>query len=320
MKVLLTNDDGPLSTQFSPYIRPFAQYIIKHRPDWDLTICVPHSQKSWIGKAHMAGKEMSLQFLYSKKDSNDDTFFGPYVEPQLAASINLFDKQIVNHEIPEDCIEWICVNDGTPASCVNIALEYLKGNGNDFDLVISGPNVGANASALAVSSSGTVGAAMEAVLCGEKKAIALSWGNLNPNLTIATNFLDVAAKKSVDIIEYLLKNWNTDTDLYNINIPLKDKLETESRIYFAPVWENRWTTIYSGPNINDIQKTNIEDGSEANRITFKWSLKAENIKKSRFCDQNQLCDYQIVHNGDISITPMRATFLSDSSQFGEVTI
>lgn len=61
---------------------------------------------------------------------------------------------------------------GTPADCVNLALGNLF-DAEEIDGVVSGINIGYNASLATVLSSGTVGAALEAALMG-KPAVALS--------------------------------------------------------------------------------------------------------------------------------------------------
>ncbi|MEQ9823605.1 MAG: 5'/3'-nucleotidase SurE [Puniceicoccaceae bacterium] len=61
---------------------------------------------------------------------------------------------------------------GTPADCVNLALGNLF-DAEQIDGVVSGINIGYNASLATVLSSGTVGAALEAALMG-KPAVALS--------------------------------------------------------------------------------------------------------------------------------------------------
>src|SRR5271154_1322634 len=52
---------------------------------------------------------------------------------------------------------------GTPSTCTNIGLHHVSGEA-DFDLVISGPNLGRNSSTAFTLSSGTIGAAIEAAL------------------------------------------------------------------------------------------------------------------------------------------------------------
>lgn len=321
MKVLITNDDGPLNSQYSAYVRPFVQYILANKPDWEVTICVPHVQKSWIGKAHLAGHNLSLQFLYSKLDSTDDSFWGPFIEPQLQKSIKLLDEQKVNHDIPQNAIEWILV-DGTPSSCVNIGLHHLKGSdGKPFDLVISGPNVGRNTSAAYITSSGTVGAAMESVICNDTRSIALSWAYFDGRKSVPNELMHRASQRSVDVIQYLYNNWNRQTDLYSVNIPLIDELSKETRIFYAPIWENRWTTIFDGPHITKpTNNDEIEDGNESNMISFHWSPNFKGHRPSARCDPEVKYDMDVIEDRCIVITPMRAAFHCVNELVGEIKI
>ncbi|KAL3234944.1 putative tubulin--tyrosine ligase PBY1 [Nakaseomyces bracarensis] len=321
MKILITNDDGPLNTQYSAYIRPFVQYILANKPDWKITVCVPHVQKSWIGKAHLAGHNLSLQFLYSKRDSPDDSFWGPFIEPQLKDSIKLLDtEQRVNSDIPEDAIEWILI-DGTPSSCVNIGLHYLKSGGEPFDLVISGPNVGRNTSAAYITSSGTVGAAMESVICNDTRSIALSWAYFDGRKSVPNELMERASQRSVDVIQYLYENWNSETDLYSVNIPLIDDLSKETPIFYAPIWENRWSTIFEGPRIRRPSTNDeIEDGNESNMISFHWSPNFKNHRASSRCDPNVKYDMDIIEDRCIVVSPMRAVFHSVPELTGKIDI
>ena len=65
MHVVLTNDDGPLNDKLCPYFKYLVDEIIT-TTDWDLSIVVPDQQRSWIGKAHFAGKTLSASYIYTK--------------------------------------------------------------------------------------------------------------------------------------------------------------------------------------------------------------------------------------------------------------
>ena len=99
--------------------------------------------------------------------------------------------------------------DSSPADCVRFALYGLKDN---FDIVFSGINRGYNLGE-DILYSGTVGAAMEAVL-GGKKAIAFS---TNPKTFKGSKYFD-------EVMDYVLKNKLLEKhDLYNINFPKESK-------------------------------------------------------------------------------------------------
>ncbi|CCD22930.1 putative tubulin tyrosine ligase NDAI_0A07760 [Naumovozyma dairenensis CBS 421] len=322
MHVLITNDDGPLHDQFSPYIRPFIQYILSTYPEWQITVCVPHTQKSWIGKAHLAGKNLVAQFLYSNLNSNDNKFWGPFNQPQLksrSTSRNDEFPYINNPEIPKNAIEWILL-DGTPASCVNIGLHYLSKT--EFDLVISGPNVGRNTSAAYITSSGTVGAAMESIICNDTKAVALSWAYFDGRKIVPLELMRMASKRSMDIVNFLLKNWDDETDLYSINVPLVDSLNGMTKVRYAPVWENRWCAIFDGPEVNlPRHDEDVEAGEEYNTISFKWNPNFKGHNDSKRCSKDDpIHDMGTIEERAISVTPLRATFKGLDHLIGELNI
>jgi len=135
MRVLVTNDDGPPNQTISPYIANFVQALQRYT-DWEIVVAVPSSQRSWIGKAHMIGAEVTGEAITDERTGD---------------------------------LEWLLLS-GTPATCANIGVKHL----GPIDLVISGPNYGRNTSAAYIMSSGTVGATLEAAIMGVR-GIALSY-------------------------------------------------------------------------------------------------------------------------------------------------
>ncbi|CAB4256637.1 similar to Saccharomyces cerevisiae YBR094W PBY1 Putative tubulin tyrosine ligase associated with P-bodies [Maudiozyma barnettii] len=323
MRILITNDDGPLNDDCSPYIRPFIQHIRRAHPHWKITVCVPHVQRSWNGKAHLAGKDLTATFIYSDIEKDDNSFWGPFNKPQLLQSKDSKLPYIINPEIPSDSIEWILVN-GTPASCANIALHLLKDT--KFDLVISGPNVGRNSSAAYITSSATVGAAMESVITGDTKAIAVSWAYYDNRKIVPSKLMKMASIRTTQIISHLWENWDPQTDIYSINVPLVDELSGSTKIFYAPIWENRWTAIFNGPHVREPIKGNlIEDGNDTDQISFNWCPDFKNHKNSShydgLVDSDQIApgtDMDIIERRNISVTPLRATFRSMEHLNGEL--
>ena len=331
MNVLVTNDDGPLNDEFSPYIKHFIYNLLKFRPDWNITIVLPNIQRSWNSKAHLAGKDLTLTYIYTDPtNTENNNYFGPF-----QYSIK---DQLSNYNLPNNCIEW-CLIDGTPASCVNIALHHFKPSSsssssidgsNKFDLVISGPNVGRNTSAAYITSSATVGAAMESVITANVKSIALSWAYFNGQKYIhnENGILDIASRQSLDIITHLYHNWDTlNTDLYCINVPLLTSLSMDTKVFMAPIWENRWDCMFDPPTNSPqlgprslskstpLQITSdIEDGSEYKyqSIIFRWNPKFQSHYDSKHISK-QRHDMQVVEDGDIAVTPLRAVFQMSSS-------
>lgn len=316
--MLLTNDDGPLNDQFSNYIRPFVQALKRLYPHWELTVCVPHVQKSWIGKAHLAGRKLSAQFLYSKLNSDDNSYLGPFIQPQIAAKNSKLPRTVSNSEIARDDIEWILI-DGTPASCVNIGLHHLSTE--PFDLVISGPNLGRNTSVAYITSSGTVGAAMEAVIAGGVRSVAVSWAYFNGLKNVSDSLMEMASKRSLQIIEHLYENWDPTTDFYSVNVPLIDDLSYETKAIYTSIWDNRWGPIFSGPHVEQSpSEEEIEDGSENQMISFHWSPNFKSHTNSKHHTDDYVTDRDAVEDGMISVTGLRATFQHNSNLGGELSL
>lgn len=157
------------------------------------------------------------------------------------------------HPLPQhaDDEEWILV-DSTPASCIQIGLyHYFKERG-PFDLVISGPNYGRNTTAVFALSSGTLGGALEAAVCGVR-SIALSYAffdrNHDPLVIAATS------RASVKVIEYLAKNWRDGVQVYTVNTPLLEGVEN-TKVLWTRMLQNQWE---SGSCFTEIQVPESED-------------------------------------------------------------
>lgn len=54
----ITNDDGPPSDQSSPYVHSLVSTLQQH--GHTVSVVLPHTQRSWIGKAHLVGKSVRL--------------------------------------------------------------------------------------------------------------------------------------------------------------------------------------------------------------------------------------------------------------------
>lgn len=220
MHILVTNDDGPPSPQSSPYVH----CLVKNLQDagHTVSVCLPDTQRSWIGKAHMIGQ--TLRPLY----------YRPSVE------LHGEDAQGTTHKRPSpsgDVEEWILV-DGTPASCVQIGLHHFFQDRGPVDLVVSGPNYGRNTTAVFALSSGTLGAALEAAVC-QRKAIALSFAFFSRNHDPV--IIEAACRHSVKVIEALYAQWPTDksADLYSVNVPLVEGVESHATL-FTDMLQNYW--------------------------------------------------------------------------------
>ena len=272
----MTNDDGPPSQQSSPYIHAFVQTL--QRAGHVVSVIVPHQQRSWIGKAHFVGQVTKPTYFRPGTIHNDDG--------------TISDRPAGPNEHVE---EWVLI-DGTPASCTQLGLYHFFQDRGPVELVISGPNYGRNSTSLFSLSSGTIGGAMEAAVCG-KKAIALSFAfysrNHDPELIAG------ASRTAVKVIEHLHRNWGKDADLYSINVPVVADVENH-KIMYTHALQNYWT---SGSSFDEVPATEEDQDPESherdiredgeltvddsrNQITrhrhrhFKWAPKFGDIQKS----------------------------------------
>ncbi|KAL1989411.1 hypothetical protein VTN96DRAFT_173 [Rasamsonia emersonii] len=222
MHILVTNDDGPPSNQSSPYVHSLVHTL--QSAGHIVSVVLPHQQRSWIGKAHIVGASVKPTYFRPGTLHKDDGTIHPL--PRGSHS-----------DDDEDGDEWVLI-DSTPASCVQIGLYHYFQDRGPVDLVVSGPNYGRNTTALFSLSSGTIGAALEAAVCG-KKAIALSYAfstRSHDPVVIAE-----ASRHSVRLIQYLYDNWADGVDLYTINVPLEPGV-SENKILYTHMLDNRWTS------------------------------------------------------------------------------
>lgn len=316
MHILVTNDDGPPSAQSSPYILPFVNALEK--AGHVVSVIVPNTQRSWIGKAHIVGQDVQATH-YWPPQSNPDV----HTEGFTAED---------NGTHP-----WVLVN-STPASCSQLGTSYFFEDRGPIDLVVSGPNYGRNTSALFALSSGTLGAALEASQCGQK-AIALSFAFYD-----RSNLPDVVAEscqQSVRVCEWLAKNakWDNAT-LYSVNVPVK-KGVMEQKIVWTKMLQNQWG---KGACFQELPKeSQVDDaGTEEARLRqqegtessasgtatpsgkwahrhFKWAPRFadvhESVKKA-----GPGYDGWAVMEGQTSITALRANFMHAEGYEGELKL
>jgi tubulin--tyrosine ligase len=120
------------------------------------------------------------------------------------------------------------------------------------DLVISGPNYGRNSTAVFALSSGTVGGALEAAVCG-KRSIALSYAFFDRNHD--PEIIAGASRASVRVIENLAKNWNKEVGLYTVNVPLLEGVE-KTKVLWTHMLQNQWS---SGSCFTEVDVPDSED-------------------------------------------------------------
>lgn len=219
----MTNDDGPPSSDSSPYVHPLVTALESH--GHQVSVILPSTQRSWIGKAHII------------TDIHQTTAFHP--------------AGFSSSESPDPrstTTTWTLVN-GTPASCIQLGLNnHHQHPGADatatpIDLVLSGPNFGKNTTAVFALSSGTIGAAMEAALCGQK-AIAVSFAHAEDG-TCDGAVVAEACEHAVKLAEHLYRTWDEDVHVYSVNVPLDggergDRGERKRRVVWTRVQQNGW--------------------------------------------------------------------------------
>ncbi|KAM3524163.1 hypothetical protein NHJ13051_004700 [Beauveria bassiana] len=310
MHILVTNDDGPPSSKASPYIHSFVNHL--KAAGHDVSVCLPNTQRSWIGKAHMIGQTLKpLYFRPSASVYGDDTEGTTNTRPDTSGTAG------------DDEEEWILV-DGTPASCVQIGLNHFFHHKGPVDLVVSGPNYGRNTTAIFALSSGTLGGALEAAVC-KVNAIAVSFAFFSRNHDPV--IIDAACRQSVKVINGLYKQWPTDgsVDLYSVNVPLVEAVDTR-KIYLTKMLQNYWQAGGCFEEIDDPsaadpnhEEAKIREGDSSaapdkkaggtghKHKHFKWAPRFTDVYTS-VEEAGPGSDGWVVKEGHTSVTPLKANF------------
>ncbi|KAF2710103.1 sure-like protein [Pleomassaria siparia CBS 279.74] len=339
MHILITNDDGPPSDQSSPYVQSLVTTL--QSAGHTVSVVLPHTQRSWIGKAHLVGHSIK------------PTYYRP--DPQTTTNNRLSNTGTTSlTPLPASSTEeeWILV-DSTPASCVQIGLYHYFESRGPIDLVISGPNYGRNSTAVFSLSSGTIGGALEAAVCNQK-AIALSYAFFDRNHD--AGIISAASTHSVKVIEHLYANWDKNTHLYSVNVPLVENVGSR-KVLYTDMLQNAWSsgscfTVIDAPADEDQTPDEIElhlrkaeekqgrkelrgDGTESGRDTpvsqkgaehvrykhqhFKWAPRFTDVYKS-VEDSEPGNDGWAVAQGFTSVTPLRANFMHVQGFQGEIKL
>ncbi len=243
MHILVVNDDGPPSTHSSPYVHSLVRDL--QAAGHLVSVCLPHTQRSWIGKAHIIGQTVEPIYYrppaldrppagIERTEGEGDNEGTVHKRPFGQQSSGAAETSSAASPSPE---EWVLVN-GTPASCVQIGLYHVFRSRAPIDLVVSGPNYGRNTTAVFALSSGTLGGALEAATCN-KPAIALSYAFFNRNHDRA--IIAEASRHAVRVIEALYRQWPRDgsVDLYSVNVPLQAGVASRKTV-FAGILQNYW--------------------------------------------------------------------------------
>ncbi|KAG4429487.1 hypothetical protein IFR05_015025, partial [Cadophora sp. M221] len=312
MHILVVNDDGPPSNQSSPYVHSLVRSL--QEAGHTVSVVLPHTQRSWIGKAHIIGQTVKPTYFRPGTLHQDDGT--THSRPLLAGA--------------KEQEEWVLV-DGTPASCVQIGLYHFFQDRGPIDLVVSGPNYGRNSTAVFSLSSGTLGGALEAAVC-KRRAIALSYAFFSRNHD--PEIIAGASKLSVKLIDYLYANWGKEVDLYSVNVPLVENVEG-NKIMWTNMLQNYWSegscfqevVDEEGDADEEEQKLRELEGQggdegangEGEKVIrhkhkhFKWAPRFTDVYKS-VEDAPPGNDGWAVKEGYTSVTPLKANFMHAAAQ------
>ena len=164
--------------------------------------------------------------------------------------------------------------DGTPADCVKVALFALN---RKFDLVVSGCNDGHNIS-YDTSYSGTVGACLEAQF------------HSIPAIALSTDFdhFEIVKKEARNVFNFIRDHKLVSRRfLLNVNFP---------SIQYSDSKGIKITSLY-------MRKDHIS-------FAYKDGVYYSSRKTNVICSDPD-CDYRAVHDGYISITPLKPNYFDE---------
>ncbi|RDL41835.1 SurE-like protein [Venustampulla echinocandica] len=306
MHILVVNDDGPPSNQSSPYVHSLIQAL--QGAGHIVSVVLPHTQRSWIGKAHMVGQTVKPTYYRPGTLHKDDGT--THHRPLPAGST----KQE----------EWVLV-DGTPASCVQIGLYHYFHDRGPIDLVVSGPNYGRNSTAVFSLSSGTLGGALEAAVC-KRKAIALSYAFFsmehpkNPDSAHDPEIIANASKLSIKLIEHLYNNWGEDVDLYTINVPLVEGVESR-KVMWTNMLQNYWGPGSCFKEVEDKDGNADDEEQRIRQGEGEEEINGETEEKTVTRHTHKLFKWAPRFTDVYNITPLKANFMHAAAQIeGELKL
>jgi 5'/3'-nucleotidase SurE len=209
-------------------------------------------------------------------------------------------------------------------------------------LVVSGPNYGRNTTAVFGLSSGTLGAALEASVCGYK-SIALSFAFFTRENDPAV--VEETCLQSVRVCEYLYNSAPWDpAQLYSVNVPVQ-KGVTDKPVTWTKMLQNQWKQgacfqeLTSSTSVDDpaSEEARLREQeyqgtggsakeSETSKPADKWAHR--HFKWApRFTDVWESVDKEgpgndgwSVREGMTSITALKANFMHAEGFEGEVKL
>jgi tubulin--tyrosine ligase len=198
---------------------------------------------------------------------------------------------------------------------------------------------------------------MEAAVCGVK-SIALSYAFFDRNHD--AGIISDASELSAKLIQYLYNNWDSNTHLYTVNVPLVEKVG-ERKILWTNMLQNKWKSgscfqVVEVPSEADDSPSDIEHqirkqeeklgkkelrsnsevlktGTDSGADTptsqphmryahkhFKWAPSFKDVYES-VEESEPGNDGWAVAQGFTSVTPLRANFMHTPGKFdGEIKL
>jgi len=177
------------------------------------------------------------------------------------------------------------------ATCVNIALHHLA-KIEEVDLVISGPNYGRNVSSSLCMSSGTIGGAHEASLCG-KKAVAVSFALYSEEGYQEEDVLR-GCRIAAGVIRDLVESWPSEVHIFNINVPVFSGMPDTLEVYQTYIFQNPSGSMFK-----------LQQATEDGPRSFRFRP-----DPSRFFSASPPLgsDAWAIKNKHVSVTPLLASF------------
>ena len=161
------------------------------------------------------------------------------------------------------------------------------------------------------------------------RSIALSYGTMVHPTPEA--YFEPAHDLGCRIINHLWKNWGEDEcglrdgeiDLYSVNIPLIEQILGADglKVYWTRLWRNSYgrlfknvsssidhpmVTVGPDPLIGQTQATGAEAAIEFGSLLFKWSPEMRELVSPSYLPVGS--DAWVLHQGSVSVTPLRASF------------
>jgi len=157
-----------------------------------------------------------LWVLYEAVKELGEIFIVTPLEPKSAIGLGLtLHKPIRIEEVVINGVRVYGIN-GTPSDAIHIARDVIVGN---FDLLVSGVNIGANISMQDILASGTLGATFEAAFLGIP-AIAFSADVPDSKRFLNENYRKLLINAIKSIVKYLVDNgFPENIDVINVNFP-----------------------------------------------------------------------------------------------------